>query len=324
VPETVAPQARSAAEAEPLDLHEEICAEARPKRCSRWPRRLALISNLGQIVAGRCGSPNLCEYCARLAAVLNAELLALDAMHGVAPTSYVVLTQPSSDPAPRAYYESRRQVQRTLRREIDGYQAAWLLEFTTGRAERSGGLRRPHFNALTKGVDSDDHAAIVRQVIDDVWCPRQGATSAAQYVAPVQEMGGLTRYLALHFLKERQAPPHGWRGHRFSATRGYFWLPTPQARKLAQDSLVNKRELWRAIGRGLSAAQAEEHVAYAASVRAETTWALGHNPQRDEERHERGKKVDRYRVRGVRQPAPAGADASEGQADVRLRAAPAG
>lgn len=265
-----------------LDLHEEICAGTPPgtppKHCARWPKRLSLISNLGQIVQGRCGSPNLCEYCARLAAVLNAELLALDALHGVAPTSYLVLTQPSAVAQPRAYYESRRQVQRALRREIEGYQAAWLLEFTTGRGPTSGGLRRPHFNALTKGILTDDHTTIARQVIEQVWCPRQGAAPWAQYVAPVQEMGGLMRYLALHFLKQEQAPPQGWRGHRFSATRGYFWTNTPQARKLAQDSLVSKRELWRALADGLSAAEAEQRVSQRMQIRVETTWALSHTP----------------------------------------------
>src|SRR5271165_5250564 len=177
-----------------LDLHEESSAETRPKACKRWPKRLSLVSNFGEIVQGRCGSPNLCEYCARLAAVENAELLALDAMHSGAPQSYMVLTTPSVVREPRAFYESRRQVQRALRCELAGYQSAWLLEFTTGRAQRAGGRRRPHWNALLKGVTSDDDVAIVRQVLDRVWCVREGASSAAQYVAPVADMGGLTRY----------------------------------------------------------------------------------------------------------------------------------
>ncbi len=226
-----------------LDLHEGIATAARSRACPRWPRRLSLISNFGEIVQGRCQSPNLCEYCAKLAAVENAELLGLDALHGNAPSSYVVLTQPSASQAPREYYAAKQALQRALRREIEGYQAAWLVEFTTGRAERSGGLRRAHLNGLTKGVHGDEHVAIVRQVIDAEWCPRQGASPAAQYVAPVQDLGGLARYLALHFNKESQAPPVGWRGHRFTATRGYFWLPTPQARKVARESLRDNREL---------------------------------------------------------------------------------
>jgi hypothetical protein len=199
-------------------------------------------------------------------------------MHGNAPTSYLVLTQPSADREPRSYYESRNQLQRVLRSQLDGYEAAWLVEFTTGRAKTSGGLRRPHFNALLKGVRTDDQTTVVRQVVEDVWCRRQGATSAAQYVAPVGEVGGLTRYLALHFAKPGQAPPAGWRGHRFRATRGYLWCPTPQARKLARESLSNKRELWRALGAGMDATAAEDQVAWAAFVREQTTWGVGHTP----------------------------------------------
>jgi hypothetical protein len=273
------------AEGAPLDLHEEIAGKASQKHCGRWPKRLSLISNFGEIVQGRCRSPNLCDYCSRLAAVENAELLSLDAMHGVAPTTFLVLTQPSADREPRSYYESRNQLQRVLRSQLPGYEAAWLVEFTTGRAETSGGLRRPHFNALLKGVRTDDQATMVRQAVEDVWCRRQGAAVAAQYVAPVQEIGGLARYLALHFAKPAQAPPAGWRGHRFRATRGYLWLPTPQARKLARESLINKRELWRALSAGVDAEQAERQVAWAAWVRDQTSWGIGPTPNFDRARH---------------------------------------
>jgi len=257
-----------------LDLHEEIGGK-QTTRCDRWPKRLSLISNFGQIVQGRCGSPNLCEYCARLAGVENAELLSLDAMLGEAPCSYMVLTQPSPTPEARAYYESRKQLQRLLKREIPGYQAAWLLEFTTGRAHTSGGQRRPHFNALLKGRIDE---LVVEQAIEQVWCAREGASPLAQYVAPVQEIGGLTRYLALHFLKQEQAPPHGWRGHRFRTTRGYLWTSTPLARKLTREQLLNKRELWRAFQDGLAGEEAEHRVESARKLRAQTTWALGFTP----------------------------------------------
>jgi hypothetical protein len=284
---TAVPESRSKALARPpgrgsraasLDLHEESSGEAPPKTCKRWPKRLSLISNHGEIVKGRCSSPNLCEYCARLAAVVNAELLALDAMHGVSPTSYLVLTTPSTVPDPRAYYESKAQLQRKLRQEVDGFQAAWLVEFTTGRADQSGGHRRPHLNGLLKAVTTSEDATVVRQVVEDVWCRREAASPAAQYVAPVQEMAGLMRYLALHFLKERQAPPLGWRGHRFTTTRGYLWLPTPQARKVAREALTDKRELWRALATGADAAEAEDRVEWARFVRSQTTWSVGNTP----------------------------------------------
>lgn len=276
------PDERSeAAEGAGLDLHEGIATRqttVAPRSCPRWPKRLSLVSNLGEIVQGRCQSPNQCEYCARLAAVENAELLSLDAVNGVAPTSYLVLTQPSADQSPRSYYAAKQELQRALRREIEGYQAAWLVEFTTGRSSTSGGRRRPHLNGLVKGLNSEDQVTIVRQIIESTWCARQAANPAAQYVAPVQDLGGLARYLALHFLKEAQAPPIGWRGHRFSTTRGYLWCPTPQARKVARDSLVDKRELWRALAAGQDAEQAEKHVADRREVRSSTTWAVSHTP----------------------------------------------
>lgn len=265
-----------------LDLHEGIdpptTTVVSAKACPRWPRRLSLISNFGQIVQGRCGSPNQCEYCARLAAVENAELLSLDALNGVAPTTYMVLTQPSTDQSPRAYYRSKQKLQEALRRQIEGYQAAWLVEFTTGRAASSGGRRRAHLNGLIKGVHSEDQADVVRQVIQSVWCPRQDASPAAQYVAPVQDLEGLARYLALHFLKQPQAPPIGWTGHRFSTTRGYLWQATPQAREVARAALRDKRELWRALQAGLDAQEAEEQVEWARFVREQTTWSIGHTP----------------------------------------------
>lgn len=199
-------------------------------------------------------------------------------MQGVAPTSYLVLTTSSTDPEPRSYYESKAQLQRKLRQEIDGFQAAWLVEFTTGRAGRSGGQRRPHLNGLLKGVRTGEQTVVARQVVEDVWCRREAAKPIAQYVAPVQEMAGLMRYLALHFLKERQAPPHGWRGHRFTTTRGYLWLPTPEARKVAQESLCDGRELWRALAAGADASEAEERVRWARFVRSQTTWSVGSTP----------------------------------------------
>jgi hypothetical protein len=58
---------------------------------------MVLRSSEGEIVLGRCRAVNLCPYCARLAAVENAEVLALDAMSGAAPALYGVLTTSSTE-----------------------------------------------------------------------------------------------------------------------------------------------------------------------------------------------------------------------------------
>lgn len=230
-----------------LDLHKEN-SDPRSEgpsewACERWPENFRLRAG-EQLVKGRCKSANLCPYCARLGAVENAELLALDAMYGVAPDIWAVLTTPSTEPEQKAYYESRRQVFRALKRRWPEVQVASVLEFTTGYGENAGGDRRPHWNLLIKNVPVTALGE-VHEVIAKVWCPRQKASPEAQFVGKIGEMGGLMRYLALHFQKESQAPPKGWKGHRFTATKGYLWVPTPEAREAARASLLFKRWVWK-------------------------------------------------------------------------------
>jgi hypothetical protein len=230
----------------------------------------------GELVTGRCRATNLCDYCARLSAVETSELLALDALHGSAPAVWVVLTTRSTDPDPASFYDSRRQLWRAVKRRWPDAEYAGLVEFTTGYGPRSGGARRPHWNLLVKGVPAGDVAAL-RQLVADVWCGRVDAAPWAQYVGAVTEAGGLLRYVALHFLKESQRPPRGWRGHRFVHSRGYFRGRTPELRVDARRSLRLKRLLWR----GLDLEAAELELALAESI----GWSLVHvNPSTIERR----------------------------------------
>lgn len=191
---------------------------------------------------GRCRATNLCVYCARLAAVENAEVLALDALHGTAPVVWMVLTTRSTDPDPASFYKSRELLQRAIREHFEGAQFAYLVEFTTGYGTRSEGQRRPHWNVLVKGVQRDQVDAL-KAIVDAVWCEREDAEPEGQWVGTIEEMGGLMRYIALHFQKQEQAPPEGWRGHRFLKSRGYLWTDTPTAREAAKQSLRFKREV---------------------------------------------------------------------------------
>jgi hypothetical protein len=206
----------------------------------------------------------MCGYCARLTAVENAEVLALDALEGVAPALWCVLTTRTAEVDPRAFTKSRELVWRAVRRRWPAAEYAALVEFTTGYGPKSGGDRRPHWNLLVKGIPVDDQEQL-RDVVTRVWCSRVDAEPWAQFVGPVSEMGGLMRYVALHFLKESQAPPAEWGGRgfrRFLHSRGYLAKPAPELRADARRSLRLKRLLWR----GLDLEAAELELALAESV----------------------------------------------------------
>jgi len=200
-------------------------------------------------------------------------MLWLDALENGAPTIWLVLTTRSTDPEPRSFYRSREQLFKALRRRWPDVESACLLEFTTGYGSRSGGKRRPHFNVMLKNLPStavDD----VRAVVNAVWCAREDARPSGQSVKAVSDAGGLTRYLALHFQKESQRPPEGWRGHRFVKSRGYFPNGAADARERARRSLVEKRAVWKAIQAGHQGEAAEAVAAAALAISDATSWRL--------------------------------------------------
>jgi hypothetical protein len=187
---------------------------------------------------------NQCAYCARLAAVENAECLAIDSMTGTPPLVWVVLSTRTATLDTARFYDSRRQVQRAVKRRWPAAEFAWQVEFTTGYGPRSGGQRRPHWNLLVKGVPAGSLDAL-REVVVPVWCAREDALPAGQYVGSIYAEGGLMRYLALHFQKQSQAPPLGWRGHRFMHSRGYFAEGISTVRDRAREQLRYRRVVWK-------------------------------------------------------------------------------
>jgi hypothetical protein len=265
-----------------LDLHEELCGDRATEGCSRWPEKLWLISDMGHQVRGRCKATNLCAYCAKLAAVENTEMLALDAMEGNAPCVWLVLTTSRATTKTAEFYGARRELMRALRDHFGDVQYASLLEFTTGYGPRSGGRRRPHWNVMLKGVTLDDIPAI-RALVAAEWCPRVGGKPQAQHVGQIAEAGGLMRYIALHFQKESQAPPRGFKGQRFNCSQRYFTGHSrAEMRQLARGSLREKRAIRRAEQAGYEGAEAlamaNEELADAAAtvwsiyIEEETTW----------------------------------------------------
>jgi len=255
-----------------LDLHEGIGTD-RAGGCPRWPPGFALQSTLGELVPGRCKATNLCDYCARLAAVENAEVLALDALTNSAPAVWSVLTTRTATIDVGAFKYARKVVARAVRRRWPDAECATLIEFTTGLGTRAGGARRPHWNDIWKGI-GDEEVDELRAVLAGAWCSRVDARPEAQYVATIGETGGLMRYLALHFQKESQQPPKGWRGHRFRTTRGYLARPMAEAREEARAALRYQRELWRALEAGLEGEAAELAAQRALYEAGELAWEL--------------------------------------------------
>lgn len=260
-----------------LDLHEGI-SDPRGAGCDRWPPFLWLLSSQGERVAGRCRATNLCAYCAKLAAVENAELLSIDALQGNAPTHWLVLSTRSTSIEPRDFYRARDQLLKAFRRRWPDVEWAALVEFTTGYGSNARGGRRPHWNVLLKGLPVDVSCDQLRDVVAKVWCPRVDALPRGQFVGEIADAGGLLRYIALHFQKQSQAPPEGWRGHRFLKSRGYLWTATPEAREDARDALWEKRQLRRAGQLGLVGDDAEDFVDARWLQRNDTTWRLYHEP----------------------------------------------
>jgi hypothetical protein len=171
-------------------------------------------------------------------------VLTQDALTNCAPTLYAVLSSRETWPEMASYRVTLNAVRRAVRRRWPDAEWAMLVEFTTGRGTRSGGRRRPHLNLLFKGIPIDDQEQL-HNVLSDAWCSRLDALPRGQYVGEVSETGGLMRYLALHFQKESQQPPAGWRSHRFTTTRGYLAEPMEQARDRARAALRLRRELWK-------------------------------------------------------------------------------
>jgi hypothetical protein len=244
------------AEGGALDLHGE-----NSDGCPRWSSEMWLRSSLGEVVRGRCKGPNKCAYCARLTAVENAELLWLDGFHGTEPRWWVVLTTASTEGRQEAYRSWWEVAKRRA-----GCQTARLLEFTTGYGPRSGGLRRPHWNVLVKGNERQARALL------DGW--RSASHSTQGHVAPIDAIDGLMRYLALHFQKESQRPPEGWKGQRLTISKGYLWTTTAKAREAARESLKRKRELRKAEQQGLSGEAALDEADRVLERDKSVTWEL--------------------------------------------------
>jgi hypothetical protein len=259
-PAAVAAAPGPSAEATALDRNKEN-SDRGPQRCSRWPRYWWLQSNDGELVQGRCKSPNLCDVCAGRTAQENIELLALDGQVSAAPEWWVVLNTPSTERRQAAYRSWWEVAKRRA-----GCETARLLEFTTGYGPRSGGDRRPHWNVLLKGDEAQARALLAG------W---QGASGATQgHVGRVDDEGGLFRYLLGHLNKHSQRPPDGWKGQRLTISKGYLWTTTPEAREAARGTLMRTWALRRAEESGLTGEAVLDAAEEELARRAAQVWSV--------------------------------------------------
>jgi len=264
-----------------LDLHEGLSTPEGSK-CRRTGHLWLFAGRTGELVKPRCKSPNLCEFDAKMAAIENSEMLALDACEGDPPQLVAILTTRAATTDTEPFYRGREKVVKALRRRWPALQYACLLEFTTGYGPRSGGQRRPHWNLLLKGVAVDD-VDQVRELVARIWCQHVDAEPGVQYVEPIASAQALMRYVSQHFQKESQKPPADFTGQRFNCSRRYFTgCSRAQARERAKLSLARKRSIHRSLAAGISPHDAE--LVAELALRRFTKWELigwapGERPQ---------------------------------------------
>jgi hypothetical protein len=234
---------------------------------------------------------NRCDYCATLAAVENCEMLVLDALEGDAPQLVAILTTRTATLDMTAFARGREYVVEAVRERWPGAQYVYELEYTTGYGRHSGGARRPHWNWFWKGIPKRDWTAASFYMIR-AWCKHVDAEPEGQYVAPIRNEVGLTKYITEHFAKASQRPPAGFTGQRFCPSRGYFghWtdaagerhpISAATARARARESLRRKRALHRVLelrdDAGRRVYEAHDAELVAAELYAEqldTVWVL--------------------------------------------------
>ena len=252
-----------------LDLHEGI---GDPRTgCPRWPELWWLRSSAGDVVPGRCRATNLCRYCQTLYVVETLEMLSIDASEN-APTLWAVLTARE--------HLTRDQCRQHLRQLRRAARKRWpeIEWFVQVEFQRRGAL---HLNLLVKGVPVDDDVELA-ELLEQRWCDRVDAEPVGQWLGRIADAGGVTRYLQktlAHGLKQEQAPPIGWRGHRTSQTGGYLVRPASVMRQEARAALRLKRQLHRAIELGLEAHEAELYAQEQLAAAAAKTWQLWRQPR---------------------------------------------
>lgn len=181
-------------------------------------------------------------------------MLRIDAETNSAPRYVLTLTSrdPVTDSA--SYRHACHMFWKAWRRRYGRVEYCGFVEWTTGRARTSGGLRRMHSHWLVKlWLDALDVAEVEAWVSAE-WLKLTGAWKVQ--LAELRHVGGVVGYLALHHEKLEQAPPQGWTGRRLRPSRGYFAVSGREIRERARLWLQEHREGQREWARPFGAEKA--------------------------------------------------------------------
>lgn len=210
------------------------------KRCPTPLVGLRFKTPGGRLIPIPCNR-STCPVCSRRQAMITAVMVGLDADQE---QPRVVSTTTTRDPVtPARLREGQRQFVREVRRKVaPKARYCAFVEFTTGRARTSGGIRRPHQHALWKDLPAEA-CAEVEAIARRVWKRIAGA-----YVHEVEEIrtpAGAAMYVASHHQKESQAPPKEWGPiRRVRPSRGYWSKGAKELRQEATEKLRDSRLRW--------------------------------------------------------------------------------
>jgi hypothetical protein len=165
----------------------------------------------------------------------------IDALHEM-PTVCITLTTHDPATTPETYRNGSARLFARLRRLYGRVEYFGAIEFTTGKAAKSGGHRRMHGHYLVKGLPADRVLEIERTT-RETWERVTGAyrIEVAALISPGAALG----YVGLHHRKASQAPPAPWRGMTERASLGYWSTPIAELRERARRELAAEAIAWK-------------------------------------------------------------------------------
>lgn len=169
----------------------------------------------------------------------NMTMLRQDAETNSRPGDVLTLTSREALVTADDYQEACRLFWRAFRLRWGHVEYCGFIEWTTGKAPRSGGVRRLHSHWLIKGLRDELDRQAVETWVRAEWKKRTGAWIVD--VKRLRSVGGVVGYLALHHEKMEQRPPPGWKGRRLRPSKGYFAASGADRRDRARHWIASNR-----------------------------------------------------------------------------------